>query len=556
MSVESLARELAVSRAEVLRQCGAIKSEQELEEERKLRQLEKFEEKVQEAGVVKRESELEKRIKEAEQRVEELSDYEKVRLENMKERQALLEQLDMDKEWKEIAEEKQKSMVFTPSDQVQRRAPSARLKILEERNSLVKESKPRDVIRRPRDNKDEDGALQVQSGDLKLIEMSTQNRKLKPKKVLLEEDYLRIQKQIAELPPASQRSEEQKKELNRMRMRLKSIEYKTDVVHLLSKKALRLRAQRGELKLADIPTENKKSEAKTALLEYIAAEVEEVIEEPAYKSMNGTLVQTKLVRESLVAASTITELASCWDFVGFGTEEGEVGVQVGSANNRWQPHAGKVTGVAFDGGASSLSLLSSSLDGGLRKTDLSRQSVVLEHVEEQKSIGCLVKKSPGIFLFSSGSAVKLFDLRMQSAVIVVDLQESGGLSVGSKMTLHPTESHLLAVPLKSRAEIFDMRQSKGALLSLPGTFFSLQWSPDLGKHILITGQPTKRKYAHKSVANRSIQARVHKTSLLMSGVVQPLLSQSLSDPLAAQWSPWTKDTMLLSDPSRSSGKLR
>ena len=74
---------------------------------------------------------------------------------------------------------------------------------------MVKESKPRDVIRRPRENKDEDGAIQVQRGDLKLIEMSTQNRKLKPKKVLLEEDYLRIQKQITELLPASQRSEKQ-----------------------------------------------------------------------------------------------------------------------------------------------------------------------------------------------------------------------------------------------------------------------------------------------------------------------------------------------------------
>ena len=40
----------------------------------------------------------EKQIKEVEQRVEELSDYEKVRLKNMKERQALLEELDMDKE--------------------------------------------------------------------------------------------------------------------------------------------------------------------------------------------------------------------------------------------------------------------------------------------------------------------------------------------------------------------------------------------------------------------------------------------------------------------------
>ena len=102
MSVDSLAREWGVSRAEVLRQCGDIKSEEELENERKLLQLEKFEERVQKAGFIKKESHLEQQIKEAEQRAEVLSDYERMRLENMRERQALLEELDMDKERKEI----------------------------------------------------------------------------------------------------------------------------------------------------------------------------------------------------------------------------------------------------------------------------------------------------------------------------------------------------------------------------------------------------------------------------------------------------------------------
>ena len=101
MSVDSLAREWGVSRAEVLRQCGDIKSEEELENEKKLLQLEKFEERVQKAGFIKKESHLEQQIKEAEQRAEVLSDYERMRLENMRERQALLEELDMDKDWED-----------------------------------------------------------------------------------------------------------------------------------------------------------------------------------------------------------------------------------------------------------------------------------------------------------------------------------------------------------------------------------------------------------------------------------------------------------------------
>merc|ERR1719153_2188696 len=139
LSVDSLARGWGVSRAEVLRQCGDVKSEEELENEKKLLQLEKFEERVQKAGFVKKESHLETQIKEAEQRAEVLSDYERMRLENMRERQALLEELDIDKERKEIAEEKQRVMIFTPKHEIKRRAPSARLKTLREKERLLKE---------------------------------------------------------------------------------------------------------------------------------------------------------------------------------------------------------------------------------------------------------------------------------------------------------------------------------------------------------------------------------------------------------------------------------
>ena len=91
IAVETMSAEWGVSRAEIVRRCGAVKTDQELEDERKLRQLEKFERKVQHAGFVKKESHLEKQIAQAERNQDQLSAYEKMRLENMKERQALLE---------------------------------------------------------------------------------------------------------------------------------------------------------------------------------------------------------------------------------------------------------------------------------------------------------------------------------------------------------------------------------------------------------------------------------------------------------------------------------
>ena len=82
---------------------------------------------------------MEKQIAKAEGCLDQLSEYEKMRLENMKERQVLLEQLDIDQEKKEIAEERQKSMIFTPKEEVERRAPSPRVKALKEQKRKLLE---------------------------------------------------------------------------------------------------------------------------------------------------------------------------------------------------------------------------------------------------------------------------------------------------------------------------------------------------------------------------------------------------------------------------------
>ena len=101
----------------------------------------------------------------------------------------------------------------------------------------------------------------------------------------------------------------------------------------------------------------------------------------------GIFSEIEMENESVVSTSAITSMSTCWDFVGFGTAEGGVGVNIGATNVGWRPHNDEVTGVAFCGGSSNLGILSTSLDGAVRRSDLARQSVLLEYKEDEEGIG-------------------------------------------------------------------------------------------------------------------------------------------------------------------------
>lgn len=99
VSVEKLAALVGVSRREVVERCGGVKEEAEREAEIAVEVMEKLRQKVQEEKTVrKKKSQLELQIEMAEKCFESLSGYEMMRLKNMKERQALVESLEFDKE--------------------------------------------------------------------------------------------------------------------------------------------------------------------------------------------------------------------------------------------------------------------------------------------------------------------------------------------------------------------------------------------------------------------------------------------------------------------------
>ena len=502
-----MAAEWGVSRAEIVRRCGAVKTDQELEDDRKLRQLEKFEEKVQNAGFVKKESHLEKQIAQAEGCLDQLSEYEKMRLENMKERQALLEQLDIDQEKKEIAEERQKSMIFTftPGKEVEKRAPSARVKALKERSSRMLEEQMK-------------------------AEYQSRAKQMSPKWV----------GQWLPLRTGFRYSDESALQTEYWGRKKKMMEVK-DVGRSCS-------VPRGMLKFGELEEQRRQLQTSHATVESIAAELTEIVEEPPYTicgavrtrlTDGGIFSELVMENESVVSTSTITSMGTCWDFAGFGTAEGGVGVHIGATHISWRPHSAKVTGIAFCGGSSDLGILSTSLDGALRRSDLARQSVLLEYKEDDEGISCLVKRNQSEFLIGCDSTVRLLDLRRRR---VSSLLRQGG----SGLSLHPTDPHLLAVG----AHIYDLRQPKNALLELQGQVSSLQWSPSSGGQLLAVEELTRYNI------ERSHQAKVYSTEQLLRGEKGLLFTKRISDPLAAQWNPWYDTTLLLSgDPTQRSGQL-
>ena len=488
--METMSAEWGVSRAEIVRRCGAVKSDQELEDERKLLQLEKFEERVQKAGYVKKESHLEKQIAQAEGRMDELSAYEKMRLENMKERQALLEQLDMDQEKKEIAEERQKSMIFAPKEEVEKRAPSARVKALKDRSSRM-----------------QDTQMMLHFKAKSLAQVS-------PKWV----------GQWLPLPWSHP--------LRNQQSALKTSLQKC----LLEVKDFKGSVPSGMLKIRELDEKHRMPQTSQTTLESIEAELAEMVDEPPYTTQVDIMVKMEMESESVVTTSTITTMDTCWDFVGFGTADGGVGVHIGANSICWRPHSATVTGIAFCGESSNLGILSSSKDGAVRRSCLARQSVLLEFQEHEEGIGCLVKRNQSEFLLGCDSTVRLLDLRQRN---VSTLLRPGG----SQIATHPTDPNLVSVG----AWIYDLRQPKNAMVKLWSGISSLQWSPASGEHLLAV---EKIEYVG------GYQAEVFSTELLLRGKEGLLLSQKFAEPLAAQWNPWSKASLLLSDPTKSTGRLR
>ena len=130
LTVEEIAAKVGVSRREVKERVGSIKTAEELEKEKTDERIRIYEEKEKmRENKPKKPTQLEEQIKMAESKEDELSEYELLRLRNLKERQALMIRLNMEEDKKELKKINQVERIKRePKEEVVMRERSSRIK--------------------------------------------------------------------------------------------------------------------------------------------------------------------------------------------------------------------------------------------------------------------------------------------------------------------------------------------------------------------------------------------------------------------------------------------
>ena len=127
------------------------------------------------------------------------------------------------------------------------------------------------------------------------------------------------------------------------------------------------------------------------------------------------------------------------------------------------------------------------MDGTVRRTDLERQTVVLEHWGEEGVVVMQRRDEAGLLL-GSGQQVRMVDLRSKCSTTVLQLLQVGEVT---SLAVKPKDSNLVSVchvspalPC-SAAVVYDLRQPSQPVATLPGTFSSCQWSPGAGERLMV-----------------------------------------------------------------------
>ena len=137
-SLENAAANIGVSRKEVEKRCGGIKSKEEIEAVEELERIERVNKQEEAAKKRIKRTDLDKQIHFSEKNEDDLCDYEKQRLANLRERKAMMEKLDIVGDKLEIRRlNKIVKKPATLKEELPRRERSSRIQRLNENKRLT-----------------------------------------------------------------------------------------------------------------------------------------------------------------------------------------------------------------------------------------------------------------------------------------------------------------------------------------------------------------------------------------------------------------------------------
>ena len=405
LSDASVAAQLGVSRGEVYRRCGGIRTKEEIEAEQVMLNIQRVNEQEEAYKLRVRTTDVDRQIwfEEEQSRRGQLCDYEKQRLENLRERKAMMEMLDVTGDKLEIR--RLNRVIRTPGETSQKNAVARREKST--RIQTLSESKRLNTFK-----KRENELPKLKSG--KKLKRSTP-------------DWF-----------CRGRSRNNEK-----------------LVHNIPK--FTVKAQQ----LLEITNDYRKSRI---ILDSLSQESLEMrAEDEFYGDVDWN--DFSVTGDFIVSTSAVTALDSCGDFISFGTAEGGVGVVLGGRSVSLRPHSAAVTGLEVSQGTS---LVSSSWDGAVRRLDLVRQLAVLEYsaAEDAGVLGLVSRPdTPTSFILDCDHALVSLDTRRKGADTLVNLPPTTFEVAPASINLEPMSKQLVSVCRDNSVKIWDLRKTSSPVWS-------------------------------------------------------------------------------------------
>ena len=403
LSDATVAAQLGVSRGEVYRRCGGIRTKEEIEAEQVMLNIQKVNDQEEAYKLRVQTTDVDRQIwfEEEQSRRGELCDYEKQRLENLRERKAMMEMLDVTGDKLEIR--RLNRVIRTPGETSEKNAVGRREK--SSRIQRLSESK----------------RLKISNEESSVLFSSNVKRSTP---YWFCDNYRRI-----------------------------------DVENLENPKMPKFDVKAAQL--LEVTNDYRKSRI---FFDSISQESREMKAKEEEFCGDVDLKHFGVTEDFIVSTSAVTTLDSCGDLVSFGTAEGGVGVVLGGRSVSLRPHSAAVTGLEVSQGTS---LVSSSWDGTVRRLDLVRQLAVLEHsaAEDVGVLGLVSRPdTPTSFILDCDHALVSLDTRQKGADTLVSLPTTSEVTPAS-INLEPVTKQLVSVCRDNSVKIWDLRKTSSPVWS-------------------------------------------------------------------------------------------
>ena len=423
-----------VSRKEVLRRCGGVKSKEELDAEAELIRMKKLEAREESFMSRLENTDLDKQIRYAKRNEANLCEYEKKRLENLEDRKMLLQSLDFMEDKIELRRLNQ--VIRTPDHS-------------EDSNKLPKREKST-RIKRQAENK------RLQNSDTGFSPKV--NVQYKPR-----------------LTPVWFGSRFKEFLTQGKGHRTNMIESRVVPKVTLNSK-----------ELLEITKDYRKSRI---FLDSVTEECKEQKVETLYNDDTDWSLFSG-GEEFIVSTSRLTAIDTLGDFITYGTEEGGVGVLVAGRSVTLRPHAEAVTGLLASGSR----ILSAARDGTVRNTDLESQTVSLEYCwdmvsqprEDKHGVLGMVQRADHSYILHCSDKIVNLDVRQKEAQSLAGMSNTRS-SEFSNTNINPVKGNLLTTSRSDTVNIWDLRKMSDPLwnLNVGGDVYFCGWN-STGKDFAIT----------------------------------------------------------------------